>query len=186
MGETGPVRQPRHRPADPVLRNRAVGTWCVWDTPFRPALVSEAAMAEWRRPVAGRRIGVEVDPVEGVAAATPADTCLSFLAGLAPFGGEAGPFGGVVTSGFCRWIHLVAGAEAAEAWGRSSDAAGRPAAGQPGLTVLWPAGGVRPPMTDRPEGVRLAGLRPTPPPSLRPWGDDRFDGRGGRRERNRA
>lgn len=85
------------------------GTWSAWDALFLPGLLGVPAMVESRCPVTDEPVTVEIDPAAGVVAVSPGSVRLSFLARPAPYAGD-------IVASFCRWVHFLAGPEAAAAW----------------------------------------------------------------------
>ena len=100
---------------------RTLSTWCAWDTLFLPGLIGRRAQVTSTCPISAEPVTVEVDPHHGVSGISPPGALLSFLAEPVPFDGE-------LVAGFCRWIHFLGGAAAAEAWiaGEGADASARP------------------------------------------------------------
>ncbi len=89
--------------------DRALYTWCAWDTLFIPQLVEKTARVESECPVTGEAIRLTVAP-DNIKELQPADTVLSFVAP------ETAKIDENVVANFCHFVLFFSTVEAGSEW----------------------------------------------------------------------
>jgi alkylmercury lyase len=88
--------------------DRQLHTWCAWDALFLPNMLRATAQVGSTCPVSGRAVELVVAP-DGIAHAHPPGIHVSFPP-------SAGANTADITGTFCRHVHFLAGADAAQGW----------------------------------------------------------------------
>ncbi len=109
VGFGGLATQPMHHQF--TVNDRALWTWCAWDSLFIPELLQETAHVESRDPETGEMVVLDVAPNE--VAAAPAGVVVSFpLPDSSTFTASAGN----IMATFCHFIFFFASRTSGERW----------------------------------------------------------------------
>lgn len=92
-----------------TINERAIYTWCAWDTLFIPLLLNKTARVNSRCPVTGNHIELNVTPA-GVRAISNKSPLVSFLIP------DMNALKRNITTSFCQFVHFFDSPYVAEQW----------------------------------------------------------------------